>query len=99
MRTQPESKLIVFPVSLNLEGLLRNEQKFKANDPGNTLIPELDLNNFELPKGDVIVVQREENIDTMRKLKTEQQWQEQLQQQQQQQEKQQEEQSGKPTAR
>jgi hypothetical protein len=60
MRKKGESKLTVFPVSLNMGGLLKHETKFRANDPTQDMMPEIDLSTFEFPRGEVVTVQPEE---------------------------------------
>jgi hypothetical protein len=60
MRKVPESKLTVFPVSLNIEKLLRQETKFKAVDPTQDMMEEIDVNTFQYPRGEVVTIQPEE---------------------------------------
>jgi hypothetical protein len=60
MRKAGESKLTVFPVSLNLQGLLRQETVFQAIDPTQDMMAEIDVRTFEFPIGEVVTVQPEE---------------------------------------
>ncbi|EUC42100.1 glycosyltransferase family 25 protein [Bipolaris oryzae ATCC 44560] len=60
MRKKGESKFTVFPVSLNLRGLLQQETKFQAVDPAHDLMAEMDVSTFEFPVGEVVTVEPEE---------------------------------------
>jgi hypothetical protein len=60
MRKAAESKLTVFPVSLNIEGLLRGETKFKSADPAQDMMSEIDVSTFEYPRGEVVTVSPED---------------------------------------
>jgi hypothetical protein len=60
MRKVATSKHMVFPVSLNIEGLLKGETVFESFDPVGGMIPEIDISTYEYPRGEVITVQPEE---------------------------------------
>jgi hypothetical protein len=61
MRKAAESKLTVFPVSLNIERLLKQETKFKAVDPAQDMMAEIDVSTFQYPRGEVVTVLPEES--------------------------------------
>jgi hypothetical protein len=60
MRKVADSKFTVFPVSLNIEGLLRGEPKFKSVNPAQDMMSEIDVSTFEYPRGEVGTVQPED---------------------------------------
>ncbi|EUC27314.1 glycosyltransferase family 25 protein [Bipolaris zeicola 26-R-13] len=60
MRKKGESSFTVFPVSLNMKGLLQQETKFQAVDPAQDMMAEMDVSTFEFPVGEVVTVEPEE---------------------------------------
>lgn len=60
MRKKGESKFTVYPVSLNLRGLLQQENKFQAVDPTQDMMAEMDISTFEFPVGEAVTVEPEE---------------------------------------
>ena len=62
------SRGLVFPVRLNLGGLLKGETVFKAQNPEQSLLTEIDIQTLELPKGRPAFVRASEYIKDEGKL-------------------------------
>jgi hypothetical protein len=60
MRKVATSKHMVFPVSLNIEGLLRGKTTFESFEPASAMLQEIDISTFEYPRGEVVTVEPEE---------------------------------------
>ncbi|KAJ4356777.1 uncharacterized protein N0V89_004813 [Didymosphaeria variabile] len=65
-RLEPESEFTVFPVSLNIGRLMRNEWMLPAVDPESDLVKEIDLRTFRFPKGKEVIVNPEEYVEYQR---------------------------------
>jgi hypothetical protein len=46
---------------LNIERLLKQETKFKAVDPAQDMMAEIDVSTFQYPRGEVVTVLPEES--------------------------------------
>ena len=55
-RLEPVSELTVFPVSLNIARLLKSEKIIPSVDPKSDLLPEINLEKFQFPRGQGVFV-------------------------------------------
>jgi len=66
-RKKAESEFTVFPVSLNIEKMLKNDPVIPAQYPQFDMVPEIDLSTFVLPKGEPAFVRSDEYVDRQQK--------------------------------
>lgn len=62
-RLLPESEFTVFPVSLNLERLLKGETVIMANDQERDMMKSVDLKDFIIPDGEEVFVRKNEYVE------------------------------------
>ncbi|KAF2203090.1 hypothetical protein GQ43DRAFT_439153 [Delitschia confertaspora ATCC 74209] len=62
-RMNHESEFTVFPISLNIEKLLKNDPIIPAQVPDSDLLKEVDLREFVLPRGRPVFVRPDEYVD------------------------------------